>query len=191
MGSVFFWLTYILLWGLVVILFAALFFLYRHLGQGLLNSTEGRMRQGPEPGTRLPSIQLQALDGRVVRLGARLAQPVFVFFASPTCEPCRRALDALSAFARQYQTTLETVLVCGGTTKEEVTIFATALPDHVRVVPDTSWSLGTRLRVSSTPFAIIADRESMVRAKGMPDTLEAFEWFAEQLNLGSGKRQPA
>jgi hypothetical protein len=188
MATLLFWTTYAALWTIVVVLFAAVFFLYRHIGQGLLESREGRASQGPKVGARLPSVRLQTLDRTPIHLGESRSRPRLLFFASSTCEPCRRALEPLASFAQQHRATLDTVFVCGGRTEQEVTQLAASLPTSVCVVADTRWILGSRLRISSTPFALVTDTESIVRGKGMPTTPEEFEWFIEQLELASGIR---
>lgn len=189
MSSVLFIATYIVLWILTVGLSCTVFALYRHLGLQMLNGAEGRARQGPDEGSRLPDATLHTLSGATMRLNQPRERPLFVFFASTTCEPCRRTLEALGQFARRYDGALDTVLVCRGDTTQEVQEFTLPLPECVYVVPDTRWELGARLRVSSTPFGLIADEESIVRAKGMPDRAEHFAWFIEQLEVASGRRQ--
>ncbi len=188
MTNIFFWASYCALWVLTVALFAAIFFLYRYLGGKLLNGAEGRAKQGPEFGARLPSARLRDLTGASIDLGEPRTQPLFIFFASTTCEPCRKVLGVFGRFAEQYAMLLEVAFVCRGGTAKEVAEFAADLPANVRVVPDTRWDLGSQLRISSTPFALIVDEETIVRGKGMPGEQEDFEWFVEQLEVAAGNR---
>jgi hypothetical protein len=180
MANVFFWVTYIALWALVLLLFAAVFFLYRHHGKMLLDSKEGRVSQGPELYKQFPSMRVRDMSGNTILLGRLSPQPIFIFFAQTTCKPCQEARAALAAFASKHQQMLETVLVCTGKV-QEITEFAVSLPDAIRLVPDPHKDLLVQLRISSTPFAVILDQEGTVRGKGMPVTSEAFEWFVEQL----------
>lgn len=176
----FFWITYAALWVLVIVLFAAVFFLYRYHGQMLLNSREGRKAQGPELNVAFPSIRIQDLAEEVTHVGPPSGFQFF-FFASTKCQPCRQARVALGLFAEQYKAVVETYLICRGS-HQEVASFAKELPASIKIVPDRQGKLSTELRISSTPFALITDSEGIVRAKGMPDRIEAFEWFIKQLS---------
>jgi len=180
MIDLFFWISYATLWIVVIVLFTAVFLLYRYHGQLLLNSLEGRTSQGPQVGKRLLTARLRGLNGMTFQLEYPLVRPLLILFASTTCEPCRQARHAFSAFAEQHKAILDTLLVCRGN-DQGVAEFAQDLPKSIWIVPDRHWSLGTRLRVSTTPFALIVDEGGIVRGKGMPATLEAFEWFIKQL----------
>lgn len=79
MSDFFFWVTYVALWLLVIVLAAAVFFLYRHLGLMLLNSREGRAAQGPELYERLPSVRVNDINGTMVQLGQSSSRPLFIF----------------------------------------------------------------------------------------------------------------
>jgi thiol-disulfide isomerase/thioredoxin len=178
--SFLFWVTYLALWMLVVLLSSAVFFLYRHHGRMLLSSREGRANQGLDHQQQLPKVGAQDLTGEMLHLGQPSRQPLFIFFASTTCTPCKEAREALGAFAEKYQPVIETLLICAGD-RQEVAEFAASLPDAIRVVPDPRNELFVQFRVSSTPFALIADQERIVHGKGMPVMSEQFEWFVEQL----------
>lgn len=180
MVDVFFWVTYIALWVLVIVLSLAVFLLYRYHGRMLLNSREGRATQGPDLYKPLPNIRMRTFNETVIQLGQLQARPLFIFFAQTTCNPCQEARAVLSQFAERYQETVETVLVCAGS-KQEVMMFAANLPHIIQVVPDPHGKLFAQFRVSSTPFALITDQEGIVRGRGMPVQLAAFEWFIEQL----------
>lgn len=176
-----FGLSYGVLWTLVVILFVAVFVLYRHLGQELLVGQERRMAQGPSVGSPLPSLELRDIHGDAVNLIGTRTRAALLFVATTSCRPCRDALPALGEFAERYAATIETVIACRGRNREDVVEFTTSLPDSVRIVADTQWRVGTALRIATTPFALIADGSLIVRGKGAPDKTEAFEWFREQL----------
>lgn len=190
MPSVFWWTTYALLWILVAALFVAVFFIYRYLGQGMLNSGEGRARQGPETGGRLPNAQVRDLRGEVIPLLGPRDRPIFLLFTSVTCDACQQSLVSYGTFAQRHGMAIDMLLICGGGSSREVAAFTAGLPDTIHVVPDTDWRLGGQMRVSSTPFALIADQRAVVVGKGMPTTAEGFAWFIEQLEVAAGTRPP-
>jgi hypothetical protein len=181
------WATYIALWVLVLVLFAAVFLLYRYHGQALLDNRESRVNQGPKINSRMEDLQLRDLTGAVWQLGTSISRPQFVFFSSTQCRPCGQMLQTLAAFAEHHKADLDTFMLCRGD-NESITAFAQDLPESVTVLPDPKWDTGVRLRVSSTPFALIIDHKGVVRAKGVPDnSSRAFEWFLAQTTQGSEK----
>jgi len=185
--STLFWGTYVVLWLLVVMLFAAVFFLYHHHGRMLLNSREGRANQGPAVNQPLPVAQLRDIAGEAVALGQPQTRSRLIFLASTTCQPCQAARAALSAFAEKYRETIETVMVCAGS-EQEVREFAADLAGSVRVIVDSPKKFAAQLRVTSTPFALIIDPDGIVRGRGMPVTMEAFETMSEQTEIISARQ---
>lgn len=179
-----FWLSYAVLWLVVVIACVGLIAVYRHLGQQLLATTVGRARQGPAEGTRFPAAVLTDIEGATIALGTRAR---FLFFAAVGCKTCEAALPALQPFADRHRTRFETVLIVLGTTEEARRMGAELLPS-LRVVADSRWKLGAAVRVSSTPYAVLLDDRNIVIAKGMPAHAADFDWFVEQLEVAQGDR---
>ena len=174
-----FWVSYFALWILTLVLFAAVFFLYRFHGQMFVHSAEGRINQGPNLDHFLPKLTVRDLDGAEMFLGGGNARQQLIFLASPKCRPCARARSDLKTFAETYRQQIQTVIVCSGDS-HQVAKFTKVLSSQVRVVHDPKWDIGTAVRVTTTPFAFIVDKQGIVRAKGMPDNLEGFEWFVNQ-----------
>jgi thiol-disulfide isomerase/thioredoxin len=183
-----FLLTYLALWFVVLVLLASQFAVYRYLGQQLRNIPERKQSQGPELGTPLPAALLRTVDGTAVRVGGTRSAPLLLFFASTTCEPCRKALPYLGRFAERHPQ-IDSVLICRGRTDADVVEFSASL-SAVRVVADRGWDFASKLRVSHTPFCMVADASSIVRGKGQPDNDLAFEWFTQQLDIASGHVAP-
>jgi hypothetical protein len=176
-----FWVTYIALWMLMALIIAAVFFLYRYHGSLFLNSSEGRTNQGPSVSEPLAGIRVWDTGGAPVLMGELSTSSQFVFFASTKCGPCVKARDALGAFAERHKAGLETIVICQGS-DQQVQAFAGDMPKHIRIVSDPKWEIGTKLRISSTPFALATNEKGTITAKGMPDTEEAFQWFSNRLN---------
>jgi|SRR5215471_17079367 len=150
-----------------------------HLGQiSLLNSRDGREQQGPTMDEPLPAARLRSVEGKHYELGRSPRHSQLVFFAATDCKPCQRLKPGFASLAGKYGSRVQPILVCRGT-EGGVVKFATDLPSNVVVVADPRWDLGTRLRVYSTPFVIIADREGVVRGKGNPRDGAALESLIE------------
>ena len=181
MTDALFWVSYFGLWVLTLTLLAAVFFLYRYHGQLFLNSAEGRSNQGPGLERAITPHSVRDLKGEELVLGGVSNAKQFVFFASVKCGPCSEALPALDAFAKAHQAQMQTTIVCRGSSKD-VAKFTKVLDSQVRVVADPKWTIGTNLRVSTTPFAFILDEHNIVRAKAMPADRAGFEWFVDQVN---------
>jgi hypothetical protein len=179
MNTTVFWVSYLGLWAIVIALFAAVFFLYRYHGQLLLNTLEARQNQGPEINKPLPRDFVSELNGGKAEFDIPLDKFKFIFFASSKCGPCKKVIEEdLGIFAERYKDSVESVLICVGA-PSEVDSFARLLPPSVTLVSNTKGDLFVRLRISSTPFALILDKNGVVKAKGMPDALNALEWFVE------------
>ncbi len=177
--GVLFWISYGVLWIALACTITAILFLYRYLGQRELNSREGRSRQGPSYGQPIPLAKLIDLRGSQLTLGPA-PRPRLVYFASIACKNCTEALPTLSRFASQQTDVIETVLVCWGSMRQSQA-FTAECASAVRVVADPAWELGTKLRVSSTPFAVVIDPRGVVRAKGSPTTRDEFEALIEHV----------
>jgi len=175
-----FWVSYVGLWILTLTLLAAVFFLLRFHGQFFINSAEGRTKQGPVLERSILPQSVRDLKGEELVLGGTIKAKQFVFFASVQCGPCATALPALDEFAKTHKAQMQTMIVCRGNTKE-VAQFTKVLSSEIKIVADPKWEIGTKLRVSTTPFAFILDERKIVRAKGMPVDQQGFEWFLDQL----------
>src|SRR6266496_2254641 len=124
----FFWISYISLWTIVLTLFGAVFFLYRYHGEMMLNSRQGRDQQGPEVGKAIPAARLSSLKGEYHELGRSNGNPQLVFFAATECKPCHRLRPGFASFADKYKS-IDSILVCRGT-EGGVERFAGELPSH-------------------------------------------------------------
>lgn len=167
--------TYVLLWGLVIVLAVAVFGLYRYMGQTLLGSRERRSSQGPAEGEEIERRSAVDIHGRAVTVPSADGLPTLVMFGSTTCRPCHDALGPLRAVAEQTRGQINIVLVCRGRDTADVAQFAAPLASVARIVPDPGWQLGSQYRVSTTPFAFVVDGEAVVRGKGAPALAEHFE----------------
>jgi hypothetical protein len=162
-------LSYILLWAVVLFQGVALFILYSHVGQTLLNSREGHRFQGPGLNARLEPLVLTALSGVRYVLGGPSSALRLIVFVSPKCISCRELLKALPEFVQRFGARVETVLVCRGGA-QEVSAFTSSVPEDVVICADTRGEFMSAYGILVTPFAFCVDSEGFVRYKGVPGT---------------------
>ena len=155
----------------------------------MLNGREERVNQGPELHKAISMGTFIDLGGEKVKLGKPALMPQFVFFASNECRPCMAARESLGNFARLYKDKVETIILCRGD-REKTVEFADPLPSDVKVISDPRWDLGVKLRISSTPFALITDANGVIKGKGIPTSLAEFEWFLERLSTEANATVP-
>lgn len=175
-----FWLSYALLWATVAVLFAGVFLLYRHVGQGLLNSPAGRAAQGPRHLSVVRPVKLRTLSGASLTVESGLDRAILVVFTATSCVPCQRLRPALASFATTHLEDLQVVVVCRGI-EREVRAFARELPSGICVVADSAWKLGQDWRIHTTPFAVMIDTDGIVRGRASPGRVEDLNWLLEQL----------
>lgn len=151
--------SYVLLWGAVLVLSFAVVVLLRQIGilharlrpVGVHHANEGPERDAPAP----PA-------GGFEFAGARLT---LIAFTSPTCEICRSLLPSLRKLQRDYR----------DVRLEEVS-HGPRTGDVFR-----GWN------VRSTPYVVAVDRDGIVRGGGVANTLEQIEVVIEEV-LGTDPR---
>ena len=190
-----FWISYCLLWVVVIGQTAVLLAFVWHYGNVLLNAPAGRVTQGPPEGRPLPRKLSLALEDRGVPIG-RPDTPakLLLFVMTTTCGPCRQARDTLCQSPEILSVKgVEIITVCWGS-GAQVDEFSSPLPRSVRVIADPDGRLGDAFRLSAFPFAVLIDSTGLVRAKGMPAAREHFLALLENvpgMSVGSGPAEYA
>lgn len=179
-----FYISYIVLWGVVGVLFVSVFLLYRQCGALLFRDSSVRFQQGPETDHKLAPVYTRDVHGLFVELGEGSAMFQFIFFASSKCPVCKDALPSLQTFAANNETVTETVMICRGHENDVRNLSNTLVPT-LKVVHDSKGAIGRRLRIGATPFALLIDCGGVVRAKGAPVSDREFAWFADRMAEGS------
>lgn len=156
-----FWVSYGVLWVVVLVLGAGMIVMLREHADLLFSSREGRSRlHGPPEGATVPR-----LAGEEVRLAATTpGRPRVILFMAVTCDPCWRRRPQISHFAADQAEAMETLVCCFGPV-ERVREFAGELGSEVSVIADPTGDASASWRVFLTPFAIGVDRDGVVRGK--------------------------
>ncbi len=174
------------LWVLVLVLAAMVWVLLRQVGVlyervapvgALMDSA------GPQVGEPGFTITAPNLNGDAVRVSAGEGRAQLVFFLSPTCPVCKQLLPVLASAREDEKSWLDVVLASDGdAAKQREFIHANGLADFPYVL---STELGMAYRVQRLPFAVLTDRNGVVRAKGLVNNREQLESLFNVLDAGS------
>ena len=179
----------VLLWIVVVVLAAVVVALARQVGVlheriapvGAL-ATAG----GPAVGDAAPVLELSDIDGRALRVGGSADVATLLFFVSPTCPVCKSLLPTLERVVER-ETGVKLVLASDGPIDEHRAFLADN--DLGRFPYLLSAELGMAFQVAKLPYAVLIDREGVVRAKGIVNTREHVESLFEASRRGVGSIQ--
>jgi methylamine dehydrogenase accessory protein MauD len=176
----------LLLWIVVVALCAVVLALVRQVG--LLHERIAPVgalmtQRGLRIGEAVPELKLAALDGRDVRIGgADRDAGTLLFFLSPTCPVCKTLLPSVLRTARDEVPPLDVVLASDGEPSEHRRFVAEqGLQETPYVLSDT---LGISYQVAKLPYAVLIDRDGILRASGLVNTREHLESLFEAQRLG-------
>ncbi len=182
----------LLLWGLVLVLAAVVFALVRQIG--VLHervAPAGALvgRGGPAVGVTAPRFDLLDWSGRPRQIGG--ADPdgtsTLLAFVSPTCPVCKTLLPVLESVARAEGRRVRLVLASDGPRAEhEAFVREQRLADRIYVL---STEMGLAYQVGKLPYAVLIDRDGVIRARGLVNTREHLESLFEAMERGVGSVQ--
>ncbi|WP_231638504.1 hypothetical protein [Paenibacillus sp. JCM 10914] len=86
--STFFWISYVVLWLLVVPLVVLNLILFRQLGIMVMGTARGINQSGVPVGKPLPSVTTTILQGGEWSTNEIHGTPSLMLFGSPTCKEC-------------------------------------------------------------------------------------------------------
>lgn len=182
----------IALWGLVLVLMAAVYALARQVGV-LLERVQpvGAMISdtGPEIGARAPALVLPNLNGPEIALTSASGRSRVVFFLSTTCPICKALIPALRNVARAEGDWLDVILASDGKPGPHQEMIAR---ERLQAFPYTlSSELGMTFKVAKLPFAVLIDGRGTIKAKGLVNTREQLESLFNAAELGRPSVQAA
>jgi len=155
--------------------------------------------EGLEIGKLAPEVEATDFRGRRFRLGIQQEKAALLVFISPTCGACSELAPALRSIWKGEQEIADLFLVSIGGDQVANAEFITRhkLGDIPYFI---SQGLGVKYKVMSPPYALLIDKEGVVRAKGIVNHFEHLESLlnAEQIDktrrenftapVGGGKR---
>lgn len=170
-------ISYVVLWVVVAVLCATTVALARQVGllhlrlgpRGALELDD----EGPALGRALDPVRATELSGDAITIAAR-GEAQLLLFVSPGCPVCDQVLPAAAALGRGGE--LAPYVLVDADAAEAATML------EVRRVPApvvAAAQLARDLEVPGTPYALVLDREGIVRAKGTVNNLEQVEGLAD------------
>jgi methylamine dehydrogenase accessory protein MauD len=182
----------IVLWVVVLALLLIVLALVRQLGvlhERIAPAGALMLNRGLNVGERVPMMDVEALDGRRLRLGAPRpdGKSTLLVFVSPTCPVCKSLLPILKSGRKQEQDWLDVILASDGDREEQRQfVREQGLLELPYVV---SAPLGMTYQVSRLPFAALVDPEGILRARGLVNSREHLESLFEAQRLGVASLQ--
>ena len=184
------------LWVVVVALAGVVFVMLRQIGVLYERVAPiGAMvdSAGPKVGEAAPAMTLESLTGGAVAIGPAQvgahepARGTLVFFLSTTCPVCKKLIPALADIRTAEGGWLDVVLASDGDeTRHRAFIDAAGLGDFPYVL---SSDLGMTFRIQKLPYAVLIDRDGVVRAKGLVNSREQLESLFNAVETGVASMQ--
>jgi len=182
----------VVLWALVLALSAVVLALVRQLGvlhERIAPAGALMLNRGLTVGEPAPALDVTALDGRPLRVGAARSdgRSTLLLFVSPTCPVCKTLLPAVIASGRDERAWMDVILASDGElAAQREFVRAQGLEGVPYVV---SAALGLAYQVSRLPFAALLDERGVLRARGLVNSREHLESLFEAKRLGVASLQ--
>jgi methylamine dehydrogenase accessory protein MauD len=169
-------ISQVLLWIVVILQGIAIFALARQIGVlhervapagALINSA------GPGVGEQSPRLEVHALGGKAITVGATLApgRALLMLFVSSTCPICKKLIPIAKNFAKSER--LDVLFVGDADAAEQRKLIAQfELDEHGFV---NGPEVGMAYRVDKLPYAVLLDDAGRIAAKGLVNSREHFE----------------
>ena len=169
-------ITLVLLWVVVICLSVAVLALARQVGvlhervapAGALISGSG-----PAVGELSPRLEVHALAGNAITVGAKLApgKALLLLFVSQTCPICKKLIPIALDFAKSER--LDVLFVGDADVSEQQKLIGQFGIAGNRFVNGPE--IGLTYRVDKLPYAVLLDDAGVIAAKGLVNSREHFE----------------
>lgn len=139
---------------------------------------------GPKVGEQAPVLDVTDIDGDDVSIGAAREddKSTLIFFLSPNCPVCKTLLPILKSSRKSEGDWLDIVLASDGEVAEQKKFIDEAKLGDFRYL--LSSNLGLTYQVGKLPFAILLDRDGIIRSKGLVNSREHIESLFEAKERG-------
>jgi methylamine dehydrogenase accessory protein MauD len=140
---------------------------------------------GPDVGEMAPTLSIQSIANEVIQIGgpSSTGQSMLLMFVSPTCPVCKKLLPIAKSFSNGEN--LRVILVGDGDADEQQRMIQ---KESLQALPYLIGpELGVAFQVGKLPYAVLIDREGVIRAKGLVNSREHLESLvvAEETGYGS------
>lgn len=180
------------LWIVVLVLAAVVLGLARQVGVLLERvAPAGALDTGAglEPGSLVPELRVETIDGRVVEVGGAQAgaRSRLFFFLSPTCPMCEALLPVVKDLAHSEREWLDVVLASDGPEEDHAGFVARKGLEGLPYV--VSEGLGRTFRVAQLPYGALVDESGRLAAAGLTNSREHLESLLEAKRSGHASIQ--
>lgn len=170
----FFWISYTVLWLLIVPLLLLNLILFRQLGIVVMGTARGVGQSGLPVGKSLPNVSSITTEGKPWSTDLIKSTPSLLLFGSPTCKECADIMPDLEKVAKKFGITPTLLLFADIDSAKE---YANKLNLKFDVV-QISHEMGHKLDVEISPFAYGVDSYGVIRGKGLVNELSQLESIA-------------
>jgi methylamine dehydrogenase accessory protein MauD len=142
---------------------------------------------GPEVGEMAPSLRVRSITNEAVQIGGPNAKgrTTLLMFVSPTCPVCKKLLPIAKSFSSGEN--FEVILVGDGDLEEQRQMIE---KEGLQTLPYLFGpEVGMAFQVGKLPYAILIDRDGVIRAKGLVNSREHLESLAVAEETGYGSIQ--
>lgn len=180
------WLiSYIGLWVVAVLLLIAIATLARLVGMLYLRVGPSGARfvpTGPGIGETVSRREYPDLDGKIRIFGGRAMHPALLLFVSPNCPACDTVARAVGVLTRTEKNL--TILTLAVHSDEDSNRVAAKRWGNLVPLIQLPPAGVIEFQVQTTPFALVLDREGVVRAKGIVNQVEQLHSLLNALDSG-------
>jgi methylamine dehydrogenase accessory protein MauD len=141
---------------------------------------------GPKIGDAAPRLNLTALSGEAIAIGAATGSSQLLFFLSPTCPICKKLLPVLRSLATAERGRLDIVLASDGDATEHRDFWHR---EKIGLPYVLSPELGIGFQIGKLPYAVLIGPDGHVRAKGLVNSREQIESLLEAEERGVASMQ--
>lgn len=175
------WLvSYIALWGLIVVVCLLLIGILRQLGL-MQHQLESRSPQpqgessipalehdGPGISSPITDLEVETINGFGTLILATLPErgSTLLVFMSPMCETCQHVVAPLNALVADAATTVRAAVIMRAD-EQACRAFLSVFPLHMPVVCDHDRMITMGLDVHRTPFGLLYDEHGTLIRKGL------------------------
>jgi thiol-disulfide isomerase/thioredoxin len=178
--------SYLANWILLVVLYAAVFLLYRHFGGQLAERKKAQAQSDEMTGPKINetvALKLKTVDGVLYEMGSDSRRPNVIVFGSVGCGHCEKARPILEALAMEHKAVSVVVVYAGDS--ESTRHFAGGLTSDIVAVSDPDRELMGIWNVRGTPYFVATDSSGVIRKKGYGATKQHLQAFFEAAESAS------
>lgn len=174
------WLaSYLVLWGLVVLVCLLLIGILRQLGllqrQLALRPAEAKAdsaipaleHDGPAIGSPIVNLEAETINGfgRLILARRPERESTLLMFLSPMCETCQHVVEPLNAAAADAGRAVSPAVIMRAD-EHACRAFQSVFPLHLPVVCDREGTITMGLDIHRTPFGLLYDEQGTLIRKG-------------------------